>query len=194
VCWRVAYRAVLCCVHNPVVWIHSPSKSELPAVLSTSTNCTVQSVHIVLRLRSGSNRRFRSPRREKPCRVLLDVSRNTSVCTFFSCLTWLLDNWRINYKVSKDVMPPFSGPSSTRLRIMVPPPPGSETLRTLSLACWTLKKEAIRRTEKPGNQTKIHNISEGLIFQQYICENLVFRTVYIQQMKKTVTKLEICIS
>jgi len=42
--------------------------------------------------------------------------------------------------VSKDIMLPFSGPNNTRLRIMVPPPPGSKALRTLSLDCWTLKK------------------------------------------------------
>jgi hypothetical protein len=47
-----------------------------------------------------------------------------------------------NYKVSKDIMLPFSGPNSTRLRIMLPPPPGSKAVRTPSLACWTLKMEA----------------------------------------------------
>jgi hypothetical protein len=55
------------------------------------------------------------------------------------------------------------------------------------------EKEAIRRTETSVNQTKIRNISEDLIVQQHICENLLFHTVYVQQMIKTVTKLEICI-
>ena len=53
--------------------------------------------------------------------------------------------------------------------------------------------EAKRRTERSVNQTKMRNISEDVIVQQCICENLVFHAVYMQQIVKSVTKLEICI-
>jgi hypothetical protein len=39
-----------------------------------------------------------------------------------------------NYKVSKDTMLPFSGPDSTRLRIIVPLPPGSKTFKNTVLS------------------------------------------------------------
>jgi hypothetical protein len=48
-------------------------------------------------------------------------------------------------------------------------------------------------TETSVNWTKKRNISEDLILQQCIGENLVFHAGYMQQMIKSVTKLEICI-